>query len=91
MTHRLALVSSYTTGTDLVLTLLNMVRYPIVDVLNSVTADRRLTCHIPIPYICLLVITRTRWLILKHVTHPPGRPPMPYIQTFVTLDLPSAS
>jgi hypothetical protein len=45
MTHRLVLVSSYTTGTDLILARPNMVRYAIVDVLDSVTADRRLARH----------------------------------------------
>ena len=50
-----------------------MVRYSGCDVLDSVTADR-LDRHTLIPYICPLVITRIRWLILKHLTPSPSRP-----------------
>jgi hypothetical protein len=91
MTHRLTLVSSYTTGTDLILTLPNMVRYAIVDVLDSVTADRK--ARSPHAYsIYLSSSHHAHSLADSQTCHPsPVRPPMPYIQTFVALDLPSAS
>jgi hypothetical protein len=78
----------YDFDTDLLLPPPNMVRYAIVDVLDSVTAERRLARHMLTPYICLLG-HHAHSLADSQTSHSsPGRPPMPCIRTFAALDLP---
>src|ERR1700733_7788072 len=53
-----------------------------VDVLDSVTAERRLARHMVIPYICPLG-HHAHLLADSQTSHSsPGRPPMPYVRTF---------